>query len=148
MDDAAAHNENLISLTTDIVAAHVSNNKVEIADMARLIGSVHAALAGVGAEKPAEAPQLIPAVSIRSSVKPDHIVCLEDGRKLKMLRRHLMTAFGLSPDEYRAKWGLPADYPMVAPAYAERRRELAKEIGLGRTPKKGRGGRKKLSMTV
>src|SRR3546814_2510049 len=81
--------------------------------------------------------KLVPAVSIRTSVKPDYIVCLEDGRKLKMLRRHLMTRYGMTPDDYRAKWGLPADYPMVAPAYTEKRRALAKEIGLGT---KGRGG--------
>ena len=144
----ADHNENLISLTADIVAAHVSNNKIEIADIARLIGSVHTALSGVGTEKPVEAPPLVPAVSIRSSVKPDYIVCLEDGKKLKMLRRHLMTAYGMSPDEYRAKWGLSADYPMVAPAYAEKRRELAKEIGLGRQGRSKSGRRKKLSIST
>ncbi|MBY8821070.1 MucR family transcriptional regulator [Sphingomonas colocasiae] len=136
-DDAQ---EMLITLTADIVAAHVSNNSVAIADLPDLIGRVHVALSGLGA--PAEAPveELKPAVSIRSSIKPDYIVCLEDGKKLKMLRRHLMTHYGMTPDDYRAKWGLPKDYPMVAPDYAEKRRTLAKEIGLGT---KGRGGGRK-----
>ncbi len=130
----------LLSLTADIVAAHVSNNSVAMSDLPDLIGRVHAALTGLG--RPSEPPvlELRPAVSIRSSVKPDHIICLEDGKKLKMLRRYLMTNFGMTPDDYRAKWNLPKDYPMVAPAYAERRRALAKEIGLGT---KGRGGGRK-----
>ena len=148
MSDDAAHNENLINLTADIVAAHVSNNKVEIADMSRLIGSVYTALVGVGAEKPTEALAPVPAVSIRASVKPDYIVCLEDGKKLKLLRRYIRTHYDLSPEEYREKWGLPADYPMVAPAYAEKRSELAKELGLGRQKGSKRGGRKKLSISV
>jgi len=104
-----------------------------------LIQNVHSALAGLDKDAEPEAPKQEPAVSIRSSVKPDYIVCLEDGKKLKMLRRYLMTNFGMTPDEYRAKWGLPKDYPMVAPSYAEKRRTLAKEIGLGRLD----GGRKK-----
>lgn len=144
MSEEAARNENLITLTADIVAAHVTNNKVELSDMPRLIGSVYDALVGVGQVKKAEEPALVPAVSIRASVKPDHIVCLEDGKKLKMLKRHLSTSYGMTPDEYRAKWGLPADYPMVAPNYAEQRRELAKKIGLGRKPgAKVKGGRAK-----
>lgn len=150
MSEEAARNENLITLTADIVAAHVTNNKVELSDMPRLIGSVYDALVGVGQAKKPEEPALVPAVSIRASVKPDHIVCLEDGKKLKMLKRHLSTSYGMTPDEYRAKWGLPADYPMVAPNYAEQRRELAKKIGLGRKPNsgRGRGKRKKLSITT
>ena len=131
--------EMLVTLTADIVAAHVSNNSVAISDLALLINNVHAALSNLG-NQPVVEEKPVPAVSIRASVKPDHIVCLEDGKKLKMLRRHLMTHYGMTPDDYRAKWGLAADYPMVAPDYAERRRALAKEIGLGT---KGRGGGRK-----
>lgn len=140
MNDIPQDTGDLLTLTADIVAAHVGNNSVAISDLSLLITNVHAALSGLShpAEKPEE--PLVPAVSIRSSVKPDYIVCLEDGKKLKMLRRHLMTHYGLTPEDYRAKWGLPADYPMVAPSYAEKRRVLAKEIGLGT---KGRGGGRK-----
>ena len=132
--------ETLVTLTADIVAAHVSNNSVAISDIPLVIRSVHEALAGLasGAEPEPEPQQ--PAVSVRSSVKPDYIVCLEDGKKLKMLRRHLMTHYGMTPEDYRAKWNLPRDYPMVAPNYAEKRRALAKQIGLGT---KGRGGGRK-----
>ena len=139
MSDQADTSEMLVTLTADIVAAHVSNNSVAISDLSLLINNVHAALAGLGAQA-VEAEKPVPAVSIRSSVKSDHIVCLEDGKKLKMLRRHLMTHYGMTPDDYRAKWGLAGDYPMVAPEYAERRRVLAKQIGLGT---KGRGGGRK-----
>src|SRR5690606_17371786 len=133
--------ETLITLTSDIVAAHVSNNSVSVEDVPALIQNVYGALAGLGAEPQVEErPE--PAVSIRSSVKNDHLVCLEDGKKMKMLKRHLMTDHGLTPAEYRARWGLPADYPMVAPDYAEKRRALAKEIGLGRKPGQRRGRRK------
>ena len=121
-DDAA---EMLVTLTADIVAAHVGNNSVAISDLGLLIANVHAALSHLG-EKPVVEEKPVPAVSIRASVKPDYIVCLEDGKKLKMLRRHLMTHYEMTPDDYRAKWGLPADYPMVAPNYAEKRRALAK----------------------
>ena len=107
-----------------------------------LIQNVYGALAGLGVTPQAEVkPE--PAVSVRSSVKNDHIVCLEDGKKMKMLKRHLMTDHGLTPVEYRARWSLPSDYPMVAPAYAEKRRNLAKKIGLGRKPGQKRGGRRK-----
>ncbi len=125
-------NEMLITLTSDIVAAHVSNNNVAVEDVSALISNVFNALAGLGQAvvAPEVAPE--PAVSIRSSIKPDYIVCLEDGKKLKMLKRHLMTHYNLTPDQYRARWGLASDYPMVAPNYAEKRRELAKKIGLGR----------------
>ena len=143
MSDQADTNEMLVTLTADIVAAHVSNNSVAISDLSILINNVHAALSGLGSE-PVVEEKLVPAVSIRTSVKPDYIVCLEDGKKLKMLRRHLMTHYGMTPDDYRAKWGLPADYPMVAPNYAEKRRSLAKEIGLGT---KGRGGGRKRKPT-
>ena len=134
-NDAA---EMLITLTADIVAAHVSNNSVAVSDLPVLIGNVHQALAGLSSNvgAPQAAPE--PAVPIRLSVKKDYIVCLDDGKKLKMLKRHLMTHYGMTPDDYRTKWGLPADYPMVAPAYAEQRRVLAKAIGLGRAPGSGR----------
>jgi predicted transcriptional regulator len=133
-------NETLITLTSDIVAAHVSNNSVSVSDLPALITNVFGALAGLGNAAPAAEALPEPAVSIRSSIKPDYIVCLEDGKKLKMLKRHLMTHYSLTPDQYRARWSLPADYPMVAPNYAEKRRELAKKIGLGRKPgiKRGR----------
>lgn len=136
--------ETLVTLTADIVAAHVSNNSVAISDIPLVIRSVHDALAGLGGAVEPEVKQE-PAVSIRASVKPDYIVCLEDGRKLKMLRRHLMTRYGMTPDEYRAKWNLPADYPMVAPNYAEQRSALAKKIGLGT---KGRGGGRKKTISL
>lgn len=133
--------EMLISLTADIVTAHVSNNSVETADLPAAIESIYSALAGLGKTAPVkEAPQ--PAVPIRSSIKPDHLVCLEDGKKMKMLKRHLMTAYGMTPQDYRERWNLPADYPMVAPEYAEKRRQLAKDIGLGRKPGQRRGRRK------
>ena len=130
----------LVTLTADIVAAHVSNNSVAISDIALVIRSVHEALAGLATPSEPEPEPQQPAVSVRSSVKPDYIVCLEDGKKLTMMRRYLMTKFGMTPDDYRAKWNLPKDYPMVAPNYSERRRVLAKEIGLGA---KGRGGGRK-----
>ena len=134
-NDAA---EMLITLTADIVAAHVSNNSVAVSDLPVLIGNVHSALSGLSSSHPAPQALPEPAVPIRLSVKKDYIVCLDDGKKLKMLKRHLMTHYGMTPDDYRAKWGLPADYPMVAPAYAEQRRVLAKAIGLGRAPGSGR----------
>jgi predicted transcriptional regulator len=132
--------ETLVTLTADIVAAHVSNNSVAISDIPLVIRSVHEALAGLSSKAEPEPEPQQPAVSVRASVKPDYIVCLEDGKKLKMLRRHLMTNFGMTPDDYRAKWNLSKDYPMVAPNYAETRRALAKQIGLGT---KGRGGGRK-----
>lgn len=132
--------EFLATLTADIVSAHVSNNSVATGDLPQLIQSVYTSLAGLGTAPVVPEEKLQPAVSVRASIKPDYIVCLEDGKKLKMLKRHLMTHYGLTPDDYRAKWGLPADYPMVAPNYAEQRRTLAKQIGLGT---KGRGGRRK-----
>ncbi len=129
--DNVHDNTELLSLTADIVSSHVSNNSVAVSDLPGLIGNVYAALSGLGSKAVPEKVQQEPAVSIRASIKPDYIVCLEDGKKLKMLKRHLMTSYGLTPDAYRAKWGLPADYPMVAPTYAERRRSLAIRIGLG-----------------
>ena len=135
-------NEMLITLTSDIVAAHVSNNDVSVADVPALISNVYGALAGLGQVVVVEEKLPEPAVTVRASIKPDYIVCLEDGKKLKMLKRHLMTHYNLTPDQYRARWSLPSDYPMVAPNYAEKRRELAKKIGLGRKPGVKRGRKK------
>lgn len=135
--------ETLITLTSDIVAAHVSNNDVSVDDVPSLISNVFTALEGLGADDEADEAPPEPAVSIRASIKPDYIVCLEDGKKLKMLKRYLRTNYDMTPEEYRARWSLPADYPMVAPNYAEKRRVLAKKIGLGRKPGSGRGRRKK-----
>ena len=131
MDGSADIQETLVTLTADIVAAHVSNNSVAVSDLPVLIQNVHGALTGLGRAVTEPEVKQEPAVSIRSSVKPDYIVCLEDGKKLKMLKRHLMTHYQMTPEQYRAKWNLPADYPMVAPNYAEQRRTLAKKIGLG-----------------
>jgi predicted transcriptional regulator len=131
----------LLTLTADIVAAHVSNNSVAVNDLPNLIQNVHAALSTISGASAAPEPKPEPKVSIRSSVKPDYIVCLEDGKKLKMLKRHLMTHYNMTPDQYRQKWGLAGDYPMVAPNYAEQRRTLAKSIGLGTKRRKTRGGK-------
>ena len=134
--------ETLITLTSDIVAAHLSNNNVEVEAVPGLITNVYGALSGLGDAEEEEEVRPEPAVSIRASIKPDYIVCLEDGKKLKMLKRYLRTNYDMTPEEYRARWGLPSDYPMVAPNYAEKRRDLAKKIGLGRKPGSGRKGRK------
>jgi predicted transcriptional regulator len=131
--------DTLLTLTADIVAAHVSNNSVAVNDLPQLIQNVHSALTGISGSRAAPEVRPEPKVSIRASIKPDYIVCLEDGKKQKMLKRHLMTNHGLTPDEYRQKWGLAADYPMVAPNYAEQRRTLAKSIGLGTKRRKPRG---------
>ena len=130
MSDTPTSRE-LPTLTTQIVAAYVSNNPVPVAELPSLIRQVHTALLNVGApaEISAERPQ--PAVPVKRSVTPDYIICLEDGKKLKMLKRHLKTAFNMTPEEYRERWELPADYPMVAPNYATQRSKLAKQIGLG-----------------
>lgn len=138
-------NETLITLTSDIVAAHVSNNSVAVEDLPSLISNVYGALSGLGQAAPVVEERPEPAVSVRASVKPDYIVCLEDGKKLKMLKRHLMTHYNMTPEQYRQRWNLPADYPMVAPNYAEKRRELAKKIGLGRKPGTKRGRKPKAS---
>jgi predicted transcriptional regulator len=128
---------NYVDLAVDIVSAYVSNNSVATSDLPQLIGDVHAALVritGGVVEGPAEAPK--PAVPVRKSITPDYIICLEDGKKFKSLKRHLRTQYDLTPEEYREKWGLPADYPMVAPNYAEARSNLAKKMGLGQQRKK------------
>jgi len=127
------NNSEMLELTTSIVSAYVSHNNVQPSDLVSLIASTYSALARLGQEPaPAPAAALVPAVPIRQSVTPDAIICLEDGKKFKSLKRHLNTAFGLTPEQYRVKWGLPVDYPMVAPAYAEARSALAKSMGLGR----------------
>ncbi|WP_340316928.1 Ros/MucR family transcriptional regulator [Rhizorhabdus argentea] len=131
MTDNSDLTETLIALTADIVSAHVSNNSVAVSDLPLLIQNVHSALSSLGDVLVEPEVKQEPAVSVRASIKPDYIVCLEDGKKLKMLKRHLMTHYQMTPEQYRAKWNLPADYPMVAPNYAEQRRSLAKKIGLG-----------------
>ena len=144
MDDIAVERqETLITHTTDIVVSYVANNSLGADEVSSLIQNVFGTLSGLGQQGAAIEERPEPAVSIRSSVKKDYIVCLEDGKKMKMLKRHLMTDHGLTPDEYRARWGLPSDYPMVAPDYADKRRDLAKKIGLGRKPGQRRGRRKK-----
>ena len=141
MADTDNFDDTLLTLTADIVAAHVSNNSVAVNDLPNLIQNVHAALSGISGGSAAIEEKPEPKVSIRASIKPDYIVCLEDGKKLKMLKRHLMTHYNMTPDQYRQKWGLAADYPMVAPNYAEQRRTLAKSIGLGTKRRKTRGGK-------
>ena len=128
----------VLSLTTQIVSAHVAHNNVAMADLPGLIQQVYNTLAKVE-HSPATAPRPEPAVSLKKSITPDFIICLEDGKKLKMLKRHLKTAYNLTPDQYRERWGLPSDYPMVAPNYAKQRSHLARTLGLGTKAKRRRG---------
>ena len=130
MVDEAKKN-GVLSMVTDIVAAHLSNNTVPVGDIPRLIHEVYGALTSLGQAPAKNVERQEPAVSVKKSVTADYIVCLEDGKKLKMLKRHLRTAYGLTPEQYREKWGLPHDYPMVAPNYAQARSALAKQMGLG-----------------
>jgi predicted transcriptional regulator len=133
-----SNTNDLLALTTEIVAAHVSNNTVAVSDLPQLINQVYQSLQNIGgAAAPAQPERPQPAVNPKKSVTPDYIICLEDGKKLKMLKRHLKTAYNMTPEEYRERWGLPADYPMVAPNYAKQRSRLAKEIGLGTRARKG-----------
>ncbi|WP_339634460.1 MucR family transcriptional regulator [uncultured Sneathiella sp.] len=125
----------LLALTTDIVTSHLSRNPVGAGEISTLIKDVYATLSTVG-EMTEEEEKPEPVVAIRKSIHPDYIICLEDGKKLKMLKRHLKTSYDMTPEEYRERWNLPADYPMVAPNYAEQRRNLAKKIGLGTRRKK------------
>ena len=126
----------LLRMSVEIVSEYVSNNSISATQVPDVINTVYGALTSINGQTVSEgAESQKPAISVRRSVNPDHIVCLEDGKKLKMLKRHLRAAYGMSPDEYRAKWGLPSDYPMVAPNYAQQRSAFAKQIGLGR--KKG-----------
>ncbi len=133
MSDAKTEPMDVLEMTVEIVASHVSNNSVAIDDLPALIGKVHQALSGLsdGIPPPSTSTRPQPAVSIKKSVMPDYIICLEDGKKLKMLKRHLRTAYNMTPEQYRERWSLPVDYPMVAPNYARQRRDLAKQIGLG-----------------
>ena len=133
MSEKSITHAELISHTADIIAGHVSHNAVPTADLPDAINAVYAKLSELGAPK-VEEKALVPAVPIRKSITDDYLICLEDGKQLKMLKRHLSTAYNMTPDEYRAKWGLPHDYPMVAPAYARTRQALARKIGLGRKP--------------
>ena len=132
----------LLAQTVEIVSSYVAHNTVAVSDLPRLIEETHAALRAqqAGGEEPVEPERPKPAVPVKKSVTPDYIVCLEDGKKLKMLKRHLKTAYDMTPEEYRARWDLAPDYPMVAPNYAKRRSQLAKQIGLGTG---GRGGRRR-----
>lgn len=132
-----SNNEEIVDLVAGIVSAFVSHNSVPTSDLPALIASTHSALSSLGAE-PAPAPveKVAPAVSIKKSITPDFLICLEDGKKFKSLKRHLRTAYDMTPEQYRAKWGLPTDYPMVAPAYAEARSTLAKKMGLGNQRRK------------
>lgn len=138
MTEQNNHNE-LLSLTTEIVAAHVANNSVPVVDLPQLVQEIYRSLATLGTP-PAQPERLQPAVPIKRSVTPEYIICLEDGKKLKMLKRHLKTAYDMTPEEYRERWGLPPDYPMVAPNYAQHRSSLAKKIGLGTKPRTRRRG--------
>ena len=126
--DNEINSADLLDLTASIVSAHVANNSVAVGDVPKLIKDVYSTLATVSSEEEAEPERPEPAVSIKASIKPDYIVCLEDGKKLKMLKRHLMTHYGMTPEQYRTRWGLPSDYPMVAPNYAKQRSALAREI--------------------
>jgi predicted transcriptional regulator len=136
-------NDGIIGLVADIVSAYVSNNSVPAADLPALIATTHFAIAGLGKEvaTPAPVEKPAPAVSIKKSITADFLICLEDGKKFKSLKRHLRTAYDITPDQYRAKWGLPPDYPMVAPAYAEARSNLAKSMGLGQQGRKRSRGK-------
>lgn len=128
-------NQDLLGLTAEIVSAHVSNNPVSISDLPNLIQEVYRTLSTMGQPQPVVAEKPQPAVPIKKSITPEFLICLEDGKKLKMLKRHLKTSFNMTPDQYREKWGLGADYPMVAPNYTKHRSSLAKRIGLGTKPR-------------
>lgn len=130
-DKICQDNERLLSFAVQIAAAHVGNNTVAVADLPNVISTVYQSLARLCAGTGTTEARTEPAVPVRRSVTPDYIICLEDGKKLKMLKRHLKTSYNMTPDQYRERWGLPADYPMVAPNYAKQRSKLAKQIGLG-----------------
>jgi len=136
MEQKEVLKEELLALTAEIVSSHVSNNSVAVAELPQLIEQVFNTLWGLGGVSGGQDARPEPAVPIKKSITPNYMICLEDGKKLKMLKRHLKTQYDMSPEDYRERWGLPADYPMVAPNYAKQRRELAKKIGLGRSRKK------------
>jgi predicted transcriptional regulator len=134
LDSQAAKGDDILKLASDIVAAYVSNNPIPASELPSMIKSVHGTLGGLAGVGPGEGGSAHkPVVPIKRSITPDYIICLEDGKKLKMLKRYLRSNFSMTPEEYRAKWNLPADYPMVAPNYAKQRSDFAKKIGLGRT---------------
>ena len=136
---ATSKADEILQLASTIVAAYVSNNPIPASDVPTMIKTIHGTLGGlVGASKGEAGTAQKPAISVKRSITPDYIICLEDGKKLKMLKRYLRSTYGMTPEAYRAKWGLPADYPMVAPNYAAQRSEFAKKIGLGRSPSSGR----------
>jgi predicted transcriptional regulator len=134
-EDQTIEKGELLALTAEIVSSHVTNNSVDPSQLTNLIDAVFHKLRDLAGPVEVQPEELVPAVPIKKSVTDDYIICLEDGKKLKMLKRHLMSAYNMTPEEYRTKWGLKADYPMVAPNYAAKRQELAKKIGLGRKPK-------------
>ncbi len=138
-DEQLVDKDKILALASDIVASYVGNNPVQPDQVTDMLRSVFGAMTNLTDEAAKQAEELVPAVPIKKSVTSDYVICLEDGKKLKMLKRHLSTAYGMTPDDYRAKWGLPSDYPMVAPNYAKKRQELAKKIGLGRKPKVAKG---------
>jgi predicted transcriptional regulator len=141
-ESTGLRSDELLKLSSEIVAAYVSNNPVPVSDLPQMIKSVHATLGGLAGAAPMDLlTNQKPAVPVKKSIHPDYIVCLEDGKKLKMLKRYLRSRYGLSPEDYRAKWGLPPDYPMVAPNYAAQRSEFAKKIGLGRSAPATKGRR-------
>lgn len=133
--DAEAENNSRLENTVDVISAYLANNAVDVEELPDLISRVHGALTNLGklVEKTPDAP--VPVVPIKKSITPDYIICLEDGKRLKMLKRHLRTSYDMSPEQYRTRWGLPSDYPMVAPNYAKKRSQLAMEIGLGNSRK-------------
>ena len=136
---AAVPHHQILRMTADVAAAYVGNNPVPASQLGELIKTIHASLSGLDTPAASVPGDLVPAVPIKKSVSADHIVCLEDGKRLKMLKRHLRTAYSMTPEQYRAKWGLPPEYPMVAPNYAAQRSAFAKKIGLGRKPGARRG---------
>lgn len=142
-DSISVSSEDFQRMTAKLVAAYVGNNNLAVTDLPDLISLIHDALRTVTDCAFQEPEKLIPAVPIKKSVMPDYIVCLEDGKRMKMLKRHLKTAYGMTPEEYRARWDLPSDYPMVAPSYSKRRSDFAKTIGLGRGVDANRKGRPK-----
>lgn len=142
-DKNQTNTSEIMQMAVDIVSAYVSNNTISATQVPEVINTVYASLLAIGEVGSGPAEALNPAVPVRRSITPDYLVCLEDGKKLKMLKRHIRAVYGLSPEEYRAKWGLPADYPMVAPNYAKQRSNFAKQIGLGRKKGEKVGSRKK-----
>jgi predicted transcriptional regulator len=139
VEAARSKADEILKLASNIVAAYVSNNPIPVSDVPAMIKTIHGTLDGLsGASNGDAATAQKPAIAVKRSITPDYIVCLEDGKKLKMLKRYLRSTYGMTPEAYRAKWGLPADYPMVAPNYAAQRSEFAKKIGLGRSHSSGR----------